>query len=568
MKRFFALILSLTLLLTMLSGCGAGAHSDYVDMVVFDEMEYTRPDLDEALAHIDAARDALSGMEGNRLKQLFGLRKVAESLETVFADYYHIETMMTLSRIRADRNVTDTYYNEEYAFCSDAMVTYYAEMEEVFTECAASDGKGMLEKYVLGEGFLDDYGEDYVISDTLTELRRRENELVTQYYSVLNSASVDIQGVSYDIDALYDAVDAGTLGEDAYSLYYSAVNAELGAIYIDLVRVREAMADELGYDDYREMAYDENGYDYDLDEVAAYTKAIQETIVPLFVEAHESNQLTDAYYGTEKQESEDSLDAVAQMAETLGGDFAEAMEFLMEYDLCDVAVSDVKSPDSYEIYLSDWEAPYLFTDSIGYAEDTLTIAHEFGHFTDDFIYYGAYHGTDTSETLSQGLEYLSLTYLPDDDLRESLTRWKLADVLQLYAQQGSFNAFEEQVYALSDQDLTLENVNAIALQTARDYGLESSYGETYDATSWVEITHFFEQPFYILSYLTSDSAAIQFYEQELQKEGAGLELYKKVQNAADDYSFTELMTHYGLRDPLSKEQVQAIADLIRAEFLQ
>lgn len=569
MRRVLTLILCLTLLLGLLSGCGS-RDDGYVDMQVFDELEYGRPDLDAALKNIDAAADAVQAMEGGKLKQLFKLRGAQNALNTVFEDYYHLETMMTLSRIRSDRDVTDAYYAAETAWCSDAMVTYYAALEELFTFCAASGSKEMLERYCLGEGFLDDYGEDYVISDTLTELRRQENDLVTQYYEKLNSAAVNIGGTDYTFDELYDAIDAETLPvpeQQAYEQYYAAVNAELGEIYIQLVRVREAMAAELGYDDYRQMAYDENGYDYDPDEVLAYTDAIREILVPLYLEADDSGLLRDAYYGTDEQEAEDSLEAVTQMAETLGGDFADAMDFMLEFDLFDVSVSSKKTPDSYEVYLSDWEAPYLFTDSSGYAEDTLTIAHEFGHYTDDFLYYGAYHGTDTSETLSQGMEYLALEYLQDDDLRESLTAWKLADILQLYTQQGSFNAFEEAVYALPDEELTLENVNAIALQTTKDFGAETGYGDLCDAASWVTITHFFEAPFYILSYMTSDSAAIQFYEHELQKAGEGLDLYQQVQNAADDYSFTELMTQNGLRDPLSKEQVQAIAHLVQTEFL-
>lgn len=569
MKRILTLLLCLTLLLGLLSGCG-DRDDGYVDMQVFDELEYSRPDLDLALKNIDAARAAVQAMEGGKLKQLFRLRGARDALNTVFEDYYHLETMMTLSRIRSDRDVTDDYYAAETAWCSDAMVTYYAELEELFTECAASDASEMLERFCLGEDFLDDYGDDYVLSETLTDLRRQENDLVTRYYAKLNSAKVNIGGRDYTFDELYDAVDAGTLGvseEQAYEQYYTAVNAELGELYIQLVRVREAIAAELGYDDYRQLACDENGYDYDPDEVAAYTDAIQEILVPLAEEGWDSGRLRDAYYGTADQDAEDSLEAVTQMAETLGGDFADAMDFMLEYDLFDVSVSGKKTPDSYEVYLNDWEAPYLFTDSTGYAEDTLTIAHEFGHYTDDFVYYGAYHGTDTSETLSQGMEYLALEYLQDDDLRESLTAWKLADVLQLYTQQGSFNAFEEQVYALPDEELTLENVNAIALQTTKDFGVESGYGDVTDAASWVTITHFFEAPFYILSYMTSDSAAIQFYEQELQKAGEGLDLYRQVLNAADDYSFTELMTHHGLRDPLSREQVQAIAQLIQTELL-
>ncbi len=569
MRRVLTLFLCLTLLLGLLSGCGS-RDDGYVDMQVFDELEYSRPDLDAALKNIEAASDAVQAMEGGKLKQLFKLRGARDALDTVFEDYYHLETMMTLSRIRSDRDVTDDYYAAETAWCSDAMVTYYAALEELFTECAASDASEMLERFCLGEGFLDDYDEDYVISETLTDLRRQENDLVNQYYARLNSATVNIGGTDYTWDELYNAVDAGSLNvpeEQAYEQYYSAVNAELGALYIQLVRVREAMAAELGYDDYRQMAYDENGYDYDPDEVAVYTDAIQAILVPLAKEAWENGQLRDAYYGTDEQDAEDSLEAVTQMAETLGGDFADAMDFMLEYDLFDVSVSSKKTPDSYEVYLSDWEAPYLFTDSTGYAEDTLTIAHEFGHYTDDFLYYGAYHGTDTSEALSQGMEYLALEYLQDDDLRESLTAWKLADILQLYTQQGSFNAFEEQVYALADEELTLENVNAIALQTTKDFGVESGYGDICDAASWVTITHFFEAPFYILSYMTSDSAAIQFYEHELAKAGEGLELYKQIQNATDDYSFTELMTHHGLRDPLSREQVQAIAELVRTELL-
>ena len=569
MRRVLTLFLCLTLLLGLLSGCGS-REDGYVDMQVFDALEYSRPDLDAALKHIDAARAAVQAMDGGKLRQLFRLRGARDALNTCFEDYYHLETMMTLSRIRSDRDVTDPYYASEAAWCSDAMVTCYAALEELFTFCAASDASEMLERFCLGEGFLEDYGEDYVISETLTDLRRQENDLVTQYYAELNSATVNIGGTDYTLDELYAAVDDGSLGvseEQAYEQYYTAVNGELGELYIRLVRVRKAMAAELGYDDYRRMAYDENGYDYDPAEVKAYTDAIREILVPLYREADDSGLLRDALYGTDEQEAEDSLEAVSQMAETLGGDFRDAMDFMLEYDLFDVSVSGKKTPDSYEVYLSEWEAPYLFTDSTGYAEDTLTIAHEFGHYTDDFLYYGALHGTDTSETLSQGMEYLALEYLQDDELRENLTAWKLADILQLYTQQGSFNAFEEQVYALPDEALTLENLNAIALQTAQDFGAESGYGERFDAASWVSITHFFEAPFYILSYMTSDSAAIQFYERELTEAGEGLDLYRKVQNAADDFSFTELMTQHGLRDPLSREQVQTIAELVKTELL-
>ena len=573
MKRTLALLLVFGLLLGLLAGCAAPAEDeDTIDMAPFDQLEYARPDLDAALQHIEAAREAVRALEDAGIFRKNKLLKAAtEALDVCFDDYDHLETMETLAMIRSDLDVTDDYYAGEYGWCSDADVTLYAALEELMTDCAASDAGELLEDRYFGADYLEAYGEDYVISEELTALRRRENELVTKYFTAVNRVGVTIDGTFYNMSALTNAMDAGTLGiseSEAYERYYSAVNAELGALYIDLVRTRRALAAQMGYDSYQEMAYDENGYDYDLPEVAAYTAAIRETLAPLYTRAHDSGTLRKAYNAPGEQETDVSLRAVETLATALGGDFADAMEFMKTYDLYDVSKSSLKSPDSYEIYLTDWEAPYLFTDSEGYAEDVLIIAHEFGHYTDDFVYYGAGHGTDVSEALSQGMEYLSLCYLPDNDLRRALTDWKLADVLQLYVEQGSFNAFEERVYALPDDELTLENVNRIALQTVRDFADESGYGAAVDAMSWVTISHFFEAPFYILSYLTSDSAAIQFYEQELKQEGAGLDLYKQILEDADDYSFTELMENNGLRNPLSAEQITAIADLMQKELLK
>ena len=246
--------------------------------------------------------------------------------------------------------------------------------------------------------------------------------------------------------------------------------------------------------------------------------------MPLFREANESGLLEDAYYGTPEMDPADAYMTVMDIAEAMGGDMADTAAFLLEYDLVNFDLSENKVSDSYELYLPDYEAPYIMANTVGYGEDILTLAHEFGHAVDDFTHYEAQDSTDVSETLSQAMEYLTLFYLQDDDLFERVQAYKLADVLRMYAEQGSYNAFEERVYALSDDELTLENVNAVALSCARAFGMESEWGEAYDSMSWVEISHFFEQPFYIISYLASDSLAIQFYEQELAEEGRGLAL--------------------------------------------
>ena len=153
-KRFRLLALLLAAVL-LLSGCSllTAERDGYVSMVPFDEMEYARPDLDAALADAD---DLIASL-GSGMK----LRDATDALDALYTDYYRMRTMETLSTIRSDTDVTDAFYSEEYAFCSDAVITFRGKLEEVFAACAASDLKDDLEEY-FGEGFLDDYGEDYV----------------------------------------------------------------------------------------------------------------------------------------------------------------------------------------------------------------------------------------------------------------------------------------------------------------------------------------------------------------------------------------------------------------------
>ena len=565
-SRLLSALLALTLVLSLLSGCSLllRDRQDYVDMVPFDEIEYTRPDLDDMLETADNVIATLKATKPSA-------SAVKAELNSLFADFQTLRTLQALTTIRSDSDVTDDYYRGEMDFCSDAVIAFQAKLDEVFAACAASAIRDSLDDF-FGEGFLDDYGEDYTVPEALYALQRQENELINRYFSAMASRTLTLNGTDYTVDDLYLADKAGTLPEgvtlqQAITEYYIRSNAELGDIFIQLVRVRHAIAAEAGYDSYLELAYDQNYRDYTPAEAAAFTDAVKTCLVPLFREAGESGLLDDAYYGTPELDPDDALMTVMSIADSMGGDMKDTADFLLEYDLVNAEVSEKKVSDSYELYLPDYEAPYILAGTVGYAEDILTIAHEFGHAVDDFVHYEAQDSTDVSETLSQAMEYLTLFYLQDDAVYDSVLAYKLADVLRMYAEQGSYNAFEERIYAMRDEDLTLENVNAMALACAREFGLESEWGDAYDSTSWVDISHFFQQPMYIISYIASDSLAIQFYEQELAQQGRGLELYEDAMELAGDTEFMDLASELGLRDPLSAQQVQSIAKLMRDQLL-
>lgn len=107
----------------------------------------------------------------------------------------------------------------------------------------------------------------------------------------------------------------------------------------------------------------------------------------------------------------------------------------------------------------------------------------------------------------------------------------MADSLGVYVGQAAYYSFERQAYQLTGDDLTVENLNAIYSQVAQDFGFDSV---GWDEAGWTEITHFFTNPFYVISYVVSNDGAMQLYQMEQDEAGAGLELFLELLETEED----------------------------------
>ena len=256
---------------------------------------------------------------------------------------------------------------------------------------------------------------------------------------------------------------------------------------------------------------------------------------------------------------------IGTAAADIGGKIEEAFRFMTDYALCDLSVDARKANMSFQTYLSDYEAPYLFLDADGSSDDILDLAHEFGHYCEAYVNENAYETIDLAEVYSQAMEYLLLSQLReqlDEEEADNLARIKMIDTVEMYVQQASFAAFEHEVYALGANRLDAETINEIARRTAIDYGY---YDEAYDAfyaKSWVDIVHFFEQPFYVVSYPVSNDLALQLYALERAQSGAGMERYLSVLER-DFSALLGLVDEGGFQSPFDEGRVAQTAALAR-----
>lgn len=577
MKKRLPCVIALLLAALLLTGCGsvmqtardfvsafggdsAGSSKHESGMIHFDKMEYIRPDLDVLRGDIQSVKEALSSGAN--------FYKLKIRLDKCYEDYNHYYTMYNLADIRSCQDLTDGYYAAEYDWCSENYYVVQQLFDELYYACAASPMASELEEKYFWEGFAENYSDadSSYYNDITVELMQQESALISEYRALSADPTIERGGaeVSY-YDTIYEL--EGEEYNSAMVQYYEKYNEAFADIFIRLVDVRNRLALELGFDSYEQMQY--LFYferDYTPRQAADYIADIREYMVPFYEEIMEDDPYGQLWY--DYLSGRELYEIMSTVARQIGGDVGEAFTFMGEYGLYDVSVSAKKASMSFQTYLSDYEAPFLFLDAYGDTEDILSFAHEFGHYVDAYVNYDAYETIDVAEIFSQAMEYLTLSRLDsamDADEAENITRMKLLDTLDLYVQQASFAEFESRVYDMGAENLSAEVLNGLSLQLARDYGYFEEGHEDYYAMSWCDIPHFFELPFYVITYPVSNDIAMQIYALEEQQSGLGLE--KLLEILPRDYEyFMDAVSAGGFESPFAPGRIESVVEQMRQHF--
>jgi oligoendopeptidase F len=280
----------------------------------------------------------------------------------------------------------------------------------------------------------------------------------------------------------------------------------------------------------------------------AYLQQIQTQLTPLYRRLNQSD-----YWSMDLQQSSEqqTFAYVQDMAQNMGGIIGEAFDAMAQSRLYDISYGLNKFDASFVVYLYDYQAPYVFVNPTMTEHDKLTFSHEFGHFCNYYASYGGGAGVDVAEIFSQGLEYLSLCYTED---KGNLEKIRMASCLTTYVEQAAFASFERQVYGLTGDALTVENIQALYRSVGTAYGFDSW---AWDSRDYVCINHFFTSPMYIISYVVSNDVALQLYQMEQAQQGSGLACYTKNLSTQEAY-FLAFVDSAGLKSPFTPDRLEEV----------
>lgn len=520
-----------------------------LEPVAFEDMEYTRPDA-------AALCKALGELE-KLVKDGGSFDEVGAAFEAAYSDYSRFNTMDSLSYIRHTIDLNDEYYETENNWCEEQSPLIEQALEKCYIAMGQSDLRDRLEEEYFTEDFFDFYDENQIYSnDRVVKLMQKDNDLQAQYMALQSDQTIEWNGE----EVLYeDIIGDESLDYDsyltAYQLYYNKYNPQVGEIFAEMIRTRNEIARELGYDTFADFAY---SYYYDRDytpeEAEDYLSDIAAELAPMYFYAVYGAQ------STTPCSTDEVLDLFEKTVYRFGGEFATSYEFMQAYDLMDITDSSSKMPGSYVTYLSSYQMPFLYVSPTGKLDDLLTCCHEFGHFVDGFVNCNGTSSIDCNEIFSQGLEFLSLSRAElDDDEREALTISKVADSLMTFVSQAAYAEFELRAYALPDDQLNTEGLNALFLECMEEFGQSYTGMEDIIAPGWIDIQHFLIAPYYVISYCVSNDAALQIFQLE-EENGTGLETYRALMSTSSGNTILALLEENGMESPFEPGRVEELAD--------
>lgn len=567
--RLTAWVMSVLLILTTLTGCQQEARTPTDQH--FSQVEYQRPDGQSVVQLIGKAQQQAQD-DLLPLGLLHSLRKIGDATE----DYY---SMMTIAQIRNYADVNDTFYSAEMEYLDTWDARIQSEYNQLFKMIQQSRFQSMTREIYGSSGAEDMQMSAQSSSKEILSLQEQEKKLEAQYYYEYAQATV----TTPEGEVLFSSLEPQ--GQTAYySQFIDRYNQTLGTLYLELVSLRDQMAQLLGYDSYTEVA-DLNMHrsSYTREQIQQFRELLKQTLVPVYGGYLEDfyrraeNQTTAGYVYLMGQPSptpqgdwKDTLERFSQVFSKMALETGECYEYLLSHGFIDAQPSHTKANVTFSTLIYSLNTPFLFANMDGSENDVYSISHEFGHCF--AIWEQLKRGSrsegrsmDVCEIHSQAMQMMVLPYYEafygeDADVAR---RYDVFTIVSGILAAALNDEFQEQIYR--QPQMTVDQLNELYLELALEYGLvvESPYSdlETF-SKGWFTTNQYFDTPFYAIDYSLSGCVALEFLQRSMEDSQGALDTYLVLVRQDAGYDFLTVLEKTGLQSPFSEEQLDELSELL------
>lgn len=478
------------------------------------------------------AKNVSSYVEADKLKEVtLNFENGTISYQEAISSFYSF--LDTYSIIYKNNNLYDLYLDlytdkENYPLSSNVKDTYsyyYQAMNSFIVSMLNSSYKN----YFIGDFSLTEEDVIYYLSSDspqLENLKAQEEELV-----------------------------------DEFSLNFNKNNSKYDykKNYLELLKVRQKIARELGYSNYLEYVYERVYYrDYSLSESSKLSSSVLNNNEILSLYRKYLSSMSNKYLSSKISESQ--IFSFLKCADNIVLKVDEALLELKNYGNYNFEARSNKYSGSYVTNLDNKNKNYyMFVNTNGNIIDLSTISHEFGHYLGltkyDHTKKGNTFSLDVCEIHSQGLEYLMTNYyskILDSKSSQALINYQKYEALWALVSSSAISSFEEYAYSQDAQTLTISDLDMM-------FNTLSSNLYT-NGMTYTDIPHIYIQPGYYISYLVSLIPSLELYAMDLNQ---AIKAYNVIIDYGETNSLSFVLEKAGIKSPFEEGVINTLIDNLK-----
>lgn len=551
----------------------------------FSELQYERPDLDSMKNRMKKYL--------NDLQNASSAQTQIETIEAIYRDRAHFETMGNVANIRYTIDTTNSFFQQEQQYFDTHYPIYQELVSDFYKALLGSPFRPELEKKFGTQLFNIAQLTIKTFSPVIIEDLQIENELSTKYTNLIASAEIEFDGKKLNLSGMvpYKLSTDRIVRKAAHEKtdeFFVRNEETLDAIYDSLTKIRHRIAEKLGYKNFVTVGYMRMcRTDYDEAMVKQFRKHVEEKVVPLASALRERqrrrlgvdhflyyDEPIDFNSGNAKPKGppEWIIANAGKMYSELSPETGEFFQFMIENELMDLVNRPHKAGGGYCTFLSEARAPFIFSNFNGTSHDVDVLTHEAGHAFQTYCsrdlgleeYY--FPTSEAAEIHSMSMELLTWPWMKlfFNDETEKYKFAHISNSIIFLPYGAAVDEFQHFVY---------ENPTASPVERKAFWrSLEKKYlpHRTYENNDYLERggfwhrqLHIFKHPFYYIDYTLAQICAFQFWMKSMEDAPAAIKDYIRLCRQGGSKSFLELVKTANLKSPFEettfKETVSVVS---------
>jgi oligoendopeptidase F len=430
-------------------------------------------------------------------------------------------------------------------------------------------------------------------------LEKEDAELVEKYQSTIGGMTISFRGEERTLQQMskfYEETDR-SLREEVWRLCTGRLLRDaqrLDEIYDDMIRVRDAIARNAGFQSYRDYIFLlKNRFDYTPEDCLRFHDAVEKYFVPL---SHEIDKERIRKLGLDKlrpwdlvvdpsgrpplapfSSPQELVAGCARIFKKVDLQFSKYFDRMTELELRDLESRKGKAPGGFQDEFSEARLPFIFMNAAKRDMDVRTLLHESGHSFQAFLmrdvglpFYNSSQNipAEVAEVASTSMELIGgehlegIFYGPEDARRSN--KEEVETMIKLFTWVATIDSFQHWVYTNPGHSAD-ERAEAWSRTFRRFSGLESYDGlEQVLRYRWQRQLHLYQFPFYYIEYGIATLGALGIWLRYRRDPAGAIASYKRALSLGNSRALPELFQAAELPWDIGPKAIEAYSSELRS----